>query len=177
MTQAAKKIEPETGDATPVMPLGLLGRTPQVPENMSDSVAIKHRPMEQHAGLVKSLSHEILSQSNYQEDFGPNAPPQKTLASNLARCAVLDAEVIAAKAWLAFLEHEREVTWHTTLEQTQRLQQFYMVNVASDPNIAPRYPVMRAFMGVRSGAADRAVATRKKNRDAKKKATPPETPT
>jgi hypothetical protein len=171
MSNAAKKKNEETEETTVTVLQGtVLGRTPQVPENGSPEAEIRLRPTDEQVNLADGLVREISGPSTWAEDFSKRAPAAEALSSALGRAMALRKERARAEAWFKWLDQEQAIAWQQVLELTGKLQTHFDVADAADPNIALRYPKMKAFFGVRADIAARGVATRKKNRAAKKPA-------
>jgi len=173
MSNAAKTkrdATEETGAPATVLHGAVLGRTPRVPENGSPALEIRLRPTDEQVNIADGVAREAGAQGTWGDDFGKRAPAADEVEAALERAKALREERARAEAWLAWIDHEQAVAWQQALELTSKLQPHFEVAAEADPNIALRYPKMKAFLGARADIAARGVATRKKNRAARKPA-------
>lgn len=173
MTATRRKITPQQQSPAVESPMVLLasisGRTPSVPENAAQPERIRLRPTDEQVKAASGMASEIADEKTYREDFGKRAPEPAAVSSALARAHALSDELARAEAWLAYLKGESASAWQRALELTGRFQEHFDIADRADPEIARRYPDTTTFYRARSKSAERAVATRRRNRAAKPK--------
>ncbi len=144
------------------------GLTPMVPGNTPSAEGVRLRPTDEQVRAAPGMVRELESETTYREDFGKRVPEPSAIAAAVARARALSDESARAEAWHAHLKNETQIAWQQALELTNKLQEQFEVADAADPGVALRFPETKAFYEVRARIAERAVASRKRNRTAKK---------
>jgi hypothetical protein len=130
------------------------------------------RPTETQAEVAGSAAAELQKSTTYVADFGANAPPVATVASNLVTASQWRDEWTSAKNWLAYCAEQRQIWEDTSLEDVATLKPAFDYAVSRDPTITKRYPQTKLLVGSRSQAAARAAATKKAEKAAKEQPAP-----
>lgn len=153
----------EASAASLTLHTAITGRTPAVPENTTEPVQIRLRPMDEQVRMAPAMAQELAATRTWRDDMGRRAPEAKDIADALLRAKALTDEVARAEAWHLYLSSEAEQAWQHALELTGKLHEHFDIADRADPNIALRYASTKDFFGARVQAAARALVTRKKN--------------
>lgn len=146
----------------------IAGRTPAVPGNAPSAEGVRLRPTDEQVRAAPGVVRELENEKSYRDDFGKRAPDASAVSAALSRARTLSDETARAEAWHTYLKNETQVAWQQALELTNKLQEHFEVADRADPGVALRFPETKAFYEVRARIAERAVASRKRNRSAKK---------
>lgn len=167
---AADKMHPQEAPRGGPVTLyaSIAGRTPSVPGNAHSAEGVRLRPTEDQVRAAPGMVRELVNEASYRDDFGKRAPEATTVSAALSRARTLSDETARAEAWHTYLKNETQVAWQQALELTNKLQEHFEVADRADPGVALRFPETKAFYEVRARIAERAVASRKRNRSAKK---------
>ncbi len=120
------------------------------------------------AAAVKNLAQF----ATYAEVMGPYAPPY---AETLALFTVVyqwSSMRTAASAWDAFCVDQEGLGWATLRPVMERLRPLFDIAVQADPTLLVKLPSLATLLGARTAIAQKAVATRLRNKEAKAKGEP-----
>jgi hypothetical protein len=132
------------------------------------SVAPKKTELLVLAQAVKNLAQF----ASYAEVMGPYAPPY---AETLALFIVVyqwSSMRTAASAWDAFCVDQEGLGWTTLRPVMERLRPLFDTAVQADPTLLVKLPSLGTLLGARTAIAQKAVATRQRNKEAKAKGEP-----
>jgi hypothetical protein len=132
------------------------------------SVAPKKTELLVLAQAVKNLAQF----ASYAQVMGPYAPPY---AETLALFTVVyewSAMRTASTAWDAYSVDQEGLGWATLRPVMERLRPLFDIAVNADPTLLVKLPSLATLLGARTAIAQKAVATRQRNKEAKAKGEP-----
>jgi hypothetical protein len=123
--------------------------------------------------LVLAQAVQNLAQfASYAQVMGPYAPPY---AETLALFMVVyqwSAMRTSASAWDAYSVDQEGLGWATLRPVMERLRPLFDIAVQADPTLLVKLPSLGTLLGARTAIAQKAVATRQRNKQSKAKGEP-----
>ena len=80
----------EASAASLTLHTAITGRTPAVPENTTEPVQIRLRPMDEQVRMAPAMAQELAATRTWRDDMGRRAPEAKDIADALLRDSVLE---------------------------------------------------------------------------------------
>jgi len=132
------------------------------------SVAPKKSELLVLAQAVKNLAQF----ASYAQVMGPYAPPY---AETLALFTVVyqwSSMRTASSAWDAYSVDQEGQGWATLRPVMERLRPLFDIAVSADPTLLVKLPSLATLLGARTAIAQKAAATRQRNKQSKAKGEP-----
>ena len=117
-------------------------------------------------GMPK-VATELQGYAQYKEVFGATAPDADTVAAALENASEWSAAYSNAEAWFKYVQQQMVLAWRHATGLTDSLKGPFDIAASRDATIPEALPSTAKFFAVPKEIAQKAVATRKKNKAAK----------
>ncbi len=110
--------------------------------------------------------------ASYAQVMGPYAPPYEETLALFTVVNQWSAMRTASSAWDAYSVDQEGLGWATLRPVMERLRPLFDIAVSADPTLLVKLPSLATLLGARTAIAQKAVATRQRNKAAKAKGEP-----
>jgi hypothetical protein len=155
-------------DGAPIkVVLAPTAQAPSAPVGWAPGGRPKRNATEQQVRDASDVARELTETKRYVADFTNRAPSAADLAARLLVAQAWSNEAAAAEAWRLYANDQRDRAWDLAFVLVKKFQKEFVAADEHDLSVAERYPQTKAFLGVRSKAAQKGAATRAKKKKAK----------
>jgi hypothetical protein len=151
-------------------------KAPTPPDYVPVKVGRGRAMLRSQVTMAPKVATELRGYAQYKEVFGATASDADTVAAALETASAWSASLANAAAWFKYVQQEAALAWQHARGLTDTLRAPFDIAVARDATVAETLPSTARFFGDPKAIAQRAVATKKKNKAAKTGSAPAAAP-
>jgi hypothetical protein len=121
-------------------------------------------PRQGEIAIAADVVEELRAFKEYGATFGATVPPSEEIASLLDVARKWRMERDAAEAWNIYVRGQDAMAWRVALERLDELKPAYKLAAGRNPALASSYPRLADFFDTHKQIAQRATATKKKQK-------------